>query len=90
MWWELRKEWRLEVRAECHYRYVSLLNGGFKSMRGKSKNGLLELTLLLTLGFLMLITVMVVESFKPLYLKIMYYSVTLSFPDSNLVKLIFQ
>ncbi|XP_060581928.1 protein SFI1 homolog isoform X2 [Ruditapes philippinarum] len=22
MWWELRKEWRLVVRAECHHRYV--------------------------------------------------------------------
>uniref|UniRef100_K1QQN7 SFI1-like protein n=1 Tax=Magallana gigas TaxID=29159 RepID=K1QQN7_MAGGI len=22
MWWELRKEWRLMVRAECHHRYV--------------------------------------------------------------------
>ncbi|XP_067656638.1 protein SFI1 homolog [Haliotis asinina] len=22
MWWELRKEWRLQVRAECHHRYV--------------------------------------------------------------------
>lgn len=21
MWWELRKEWRLMVRAECHHRY---------------------------------------------------------------------
>ncbi|KAK7500812.1 hypothetical protein BaRGS_00008056 [Batillaria attramentaria] len=21
-WWELRQEWRLSVRAECHYRYV--------------------------------------------------------------------
>ncbi|XP_062588757.1 protein SFI1 homolog [Saccostrea cucullata] len=22
MWWEVRKEWRLMVRAECHHRYV--------------------------------------------------------------------
>ncbi|XP_052228525.1 protein SFI1 homolog isoform X2 [Dreissena polymorpha] len=22
LWWELRKEWRLEVRAECHYRFI--------------------------------------------------------------------
>ncbi|XP_022344687.2 protein SFI1 homolog [Crassostrea virginica] len=23
MWWEVRKEWRLMVRAECHHRYVT-------------------------------------------------------------------
>ncbi|KAJ8317443.1 hypothetical protein KUTeg_005347 [Tegillarca granosa] len=22
MWWEVRKEWRLMIRAECHYRYI--------------------------------------------------------------------
>ncbi|KAL4231291.1 spindle pole body protein Sfi1 [Mactra antiquata] len=22
MWWELRKEWRLVIRAECHHRYI--------------------------------------------------------------------